>query len=366
MKRLFLSVLCLVGILFPLQTKALSITTASLSTAEEQTVGNYFNVSVNVNFAGLNKNNVSSDGVYMVLCELEFDNSALEITNASSSGYDTGVLTSDGKYYILSEVNSTINTCADDFLVCSDYKATLQFFVKNTQKESVTLKLTEVEVVGYKVDVEAEYYENPITTSIVSNTVRTIRLSQTDKKVVEPNSIAKNSTPKINTTTAPKTKSNTSSNNKSSKESPSKTEEESTTSKSTNKNLKSLSIKGYDINFKKDKYVYKITVPKKVTEVEVIAKPEDEKATYTIIGANNLKKDKNTIKIIVTAENQEKLTYFVEVMKDTEKSENTDSITNKLNKVVIIVVIIVVLISLIAGIVYYHNKRKLKKMIDNS
>lgn len=135
MKRVFLGVLCLVGILFPLQTNALSITTASLSTAEEQTVGNYFNVSVNVNFAGLNKNNVSSDGVYMVLFELEFDNSALEIRNASSSGYDTGVLTSNGKYYILSEVNSSINTCADNFLVCSDYKATLQFFVKTHKKK---------------------------------------------------------------------------------------------------------------------------------------------------------------------------------------------------------------------------------------
>ena len=71
-----------------------------------------------------------------------------------------------------------------------------------------------------------------------------------------------------------------------------------------NANLKSLSIKGFNIypSFKPNIYGYNLTITETLQQLEILAEAENEKATIEITGNENLLEGDNIIKIIVTAE----------------------------------------------------------------
>lgn len=351
-------------ILMPLGVSALAVNNVNVSGSSEQTVGDYFNLNVSASFSGLNKNSSSSDGVYTVAFEIETDDTVLEIISGYSNGYDTVISKYEGKYYVVSTINDSVsNKCLDGFLSCGNYNGSVKFFVRNTTKDSVNIKITELAVIGYKVDLDAEYYNSPIEATHSSNTSQYMKIKQSTSGVVEePKSTVQNTKPAISNNKKVTTKSDTTNNSENNNTKKEETQEE----KSTNKHLEYLKIKGYNIKFKKDKLSYEITVPKKVNSLEIEAKTLDEKATYKIVGNNKLEKSENTIKVIVTAENGDKLTYFINVVKNTENKESFNKVTNKLNKVIIIIVIVVVIISILVGIISYRNKKKLIKMIDES
>lgn len=70
-----------------------------------------------------------------------------------------------------------------------------------------------------------------------------------------------------------------------------------------NANLGTLSIKGFNLypSFKSNIYGYNLTTNELVQELEILAEPENEKATIEITGNENLIEGDNIIKIIVTA-----------------------------------------------------------------
>ncbi len=83
--------------------------------------------------------------------------------------------------------------------------------------------------------------------------------------------------------------------------------------------LESLTIDGYDIDFDSGKTSgYKITVPKTVDSVKISATTINSKATVKGTGTVNLNGGSNLIDIVVTAENGNKRTYTVEVVKTVE------------------------------------------------
>ncbi len=83
--------------------------------------------------------------------------------------------------------------------------------------------------------------------------------------------------------------------------------------------LKSLTIDGYDIDFDGGKTSgYKLTVPKTVDSVKISATTVNSKAKVTGAGTVNLNGGSNLIDIVVTAENGNKRTYTVEVVKTVE------------------------------------------------
>ena len=95
--------------------------------------------------------------------------------------------------------------------------------------------------------------------------------------------------------------------------------------KSSNNNLKELTIDGYPISFNKNTKSYSISVGNDVKSLSIKALAEDEKATVTISGNTNLKEGKNTIKITVTAENGSKNVYYIYVTRESSGSvSNTD------------------------------------------
>ena len=106
-----------------------------------------------------------------------------------------------------------------------------------------------------------------------------------------------------------------------------------TPSLSSNNYLKSLEIKNYKLDFKKDKNNYTLKIDKDVETLEITALTEDEKSNYSITGNEKLK-NKSKIKINVSAENGEINTYIITIKKS----------SNILLQLLIILIAIVVVI----------------------
>ena len=88
----------------PVVSAKASITSTSISEVSETEAGKYINVSFGVNFSGILKDTENSDGIYIVALEIDFDNEILNYMGVSADGYDSEVVTEDGKYYVLSTV----------------------------------------------------------------------------------------------------------------------------------------------------------------------------------------------------------------------------------------------------------------------
>lgn len=87
--------------------------------------------------------------------------------------------------------------------------------------------------------------------------------------------------------------------------------------KSNNANLKSLTVAGEEFLpvFDKETTSYTMKVAEEVTKLEVKAEAEDEKATVTIKGNDELKEGENTVTITVTAEDGTTKNYEIKVTK---------------------------------------------------
>lgn len=85
--------------------------------------------------------------------------------------------------------------------------------------------------------------------------------------------------------------------------------------RSSNNDLKSLTIEGYELMFDKERLTYTLIVDNIVTAVNVAALAADEKASVTGTGTKTLKIYSNLINIVVTAENTARKTYTVNVVR---------------------------------------------------
>lgn len=89
-----------------------------------------------------------------------------------------------------------------------------------------------------------------------------------------------------------------------------------------NRNLKTLTVSGYDINpvFNKNTVEYYLTVSNDVTSLKVTALPENDAAKVTITGDTDLKGIENDILITVKSEKGLTKTYKIHVTKQKESS----------------------------------------------
>ncbi len=84
-------------------------------------------------------------------------------------------------------------------------------------------------------------------------------------------------------------------------------------SKSSNNNLSSLTIANISFDFNKDVLEYNIDVPNEIETIEVSATQEDSKAKIEGTGNFNLNVGINTFKVTVTAENNSKKEYVLNI-----------------------------------------------------
>ena len=92
--------------------------------------------------------------------------------------------------------------------------------------------------------------------------------------------------------------------------------------KSSNNYIKSLIIDGYDLKFSKRVKNYTLEINPKDTHLNIKTVLESEKARYTVTGNSNLK-DGSVIRIEVTAENEEKVIYKINIKEKHTNYGNT-------------------------------------------
>lgn len=361
MKKRILFILITLLLILPINANATSISSVEMYKVGEQTVGNTFSVTFYMKFNDLKMATSDTEGLYMAGVEFSFDESVLVLTGISSNHFDSVVYKDNesGHHAVISIVNSendVSNRCIDKFLYCSDYMVTLQFYVKETTQTSTSITAHEYAAGVFKVNNDGTYdVEDLKDIYLTKNDVQNIKINQATKEVVSPpKSIVEDKKPEItNQQISPSNNHN-------------KSSDSDDILKSSNNSLKSLTIKDYEINFKKDKYTYKLTLPEKVNELYVTAEVEDSKSSYVITGADNLKENNDKVRIIVTAEDGDKVTYNILINREI-KEKNTDSSTNKiinkLNKVVYIILGVIVLIIIICIMISLHNKKEIKKLL---
>ena len=361
MKKIVVICIIILLLIAPIKANATSIMSASAQCFSEQTVGKNISVTFNVKFNDLKMDTLDTEGVYMVVIEFDFDEDVLSLISASSDDYVQTVFkdTETGHYGIVGIVKSTdmSNKCADRVLQCGNFMESIQFTVKNTEKTSTDIKIYEYAAGVFKLNSNGEYDINDMKElSYPTNEVKTIKINQSSTPVVDnQTSIVQKSKPTITSPKENKTTSTTEA-----------TEETKTTTKSSNKYLKSLTVKGYKIDFKKDKYTYKLTVPSDTNKLMVMVETEDEKASYIITGDKDLKGNNDKVKITVMAEDGTKINYRIRIERNISEDnvKETKSIINKLNIVVYSVVGVVVFIVILVIISSIINKRKLKKLME--
>lgn len=92
--------------------------------------------------------------------------------------------------------------------------------------------------------------------------------------------------------------------------------------RSSNNNLKNLSISMGDINFNKDKTEYVLVLEHDVNEIEITAIPDDSKASVSGTGIKTLVDYSNEFNIEVTAENTSKKIYKIRVDRKDESGSS--------------------------------------------
>ena len=112
---------------------------------------------------------------------------------------------------------------------------------------------------------------------------------------------------------------------------------------SSNNLIQSLVIKGYDLNFTSDCYFYQLVISDE-DKLNIDVMLADEFASYVISGNKNLKNN-SKIEIVVKAENGEKRTYTIQVVREGEP--NSNSFLSSIRLIPLIVFIILILVILI-------------------
>lgn len=128
--------------------------------------------------------------------------------------------------------------------------------------------------------------------------------------------------------------------------------------------LKSITIKNYKINFKDNKYTYELVLSDNVDKLDVKAVPYNSNALVKIVGADNLKLYSDIVKVRVELPNSEKMTYVINIKRESLSSAESKSIIHKLNFVVCCVAGVVLFILIIVFINNRRDKRKLKRLLD--
>lgn len=385
MKKLLIMFL-LIMILVPIKVGAvesISIPSSSIIGNDEASVGNEIKLTFKINFSGVGTEDEHNFMIWGIGYEVLYDSTVLQATNFIPGAWLTPKFEKTDPGYFLVENyydanNQLLNQCRDG-IYCTETSSSFEFFIKDTSQKETTVKLGQIAIVYIDLNnienIEDEFKEEDLLIYTANlNQTKKLSIPQSDKVNIDiPTSsiefsnsggtglsgikdkVEKQETPKI---TIP----NGNSNSNQQQSAPS-------TVKSDNNYLKSITIEGYPIEFKRDQMKYEIKVENNIDKLGVIVEKEDEKATVEIKGADPLKEE---IQIKITAENGSEQVYTIFVDSKEEKIEapkKKKDIKKEVEKFAsdprtLIVGGIVIAIIIICLFISTHNGRKIDKMLD--
>ena len=351
----------------PSIVSAASIKSVTASGDNEIIVGKDYTLTVDVKFDGINKDDVNSKGIILVVFDFEYDLNEIGVIelNSKSPAFKNIFAKEDGQFIIMSawEKVDSANACSDGILFCSDYQIEmlLQSYDSAAGKNA-TIKINEVDVMlidQITENTDLNNLEQTATTiSYYPNIVKNMMVKKAETAVpIQPiTTMPTTQMPQTNKIQITTTKRILNSNNK----------------------LKSLSIDGYQIAFNKNTKEYDINIPENVNSLTINATPDNSKAKINIIGNNDIKANNDRITIEVTSESGVKSNYIIrvnrqttttttttsEVAKKDKENEKEKAEKKKLTKIAIIAAPIIVVLIIIGSVISIIRRVKINKQID--
>lgn len=384
MKRKFL-ILLLICLLIPFHVEAIDsvlVTGSNITGVGEAKVGNEIDLSFSINFSGVGDTGDHAFYIAGIEYDIECNQQVLLPTTFTHDAWNTQVAGNSGHYsvYAIYDGNDAFSTQCQDEIFCNNINTTIRFYVKQTTDVVTMVKLNNIKIWYVdlaKVDennLEESIKNNMQQYSVSPNTYKSILINQTEEtQLQEPTSQI--GTTQTETPSAPPITENIQD-----KVAPKITSTPSPSGnqvaeKSNNNFLSSLQVENYDLSFDKNKNNYEIQISKDINTFNVTASLEDGKATYNIIGADNLKENNYQVKIEVTAENGEKRTYTVLAKVEGSDTESTTTTKKKekkkqkfkiiLKKEHFIIGGVLIFILLIIFIIIKFKDRKIDKALKN-
>jgi len=346
----------------PMSSKAVSISNPSLLGDSEKKIGEEVNITFEMPITGIEADsNLELGGVVFVF---DFDDNIFVPTKIEAPGFQSQLYYSEDTGYLAMSVLE--ETARGNYCVigaCNKYKATVTFVIKDTASTKSSITVTgAVALLIDKDEPSIEEVEDNDTIQIMTGPVKshTVSIKQAVAPITEPpTAIVTDKTPEIKVPATSIQESNI---------------------KSSNADLKSLLIENYDIEFNKNTTEYTIDIENDVNAFNISAEVEDNKASYNIIGAEDLKSSNYKVSIEVTAEDGIKKTYIVRGKiiedKNDEKQINAEIVEDKVGKekafvnkdfVMKIGILFggIVFVVIIIFIINFIRNKKIDKMLDD-
>lgn len=342
----------------PFQVKAVTIDKTIISGPNEKRIGDEIAITFEMSLTGTEAdNNLKLVGVVFYF---DYDENVYAFQSVNTIGFDTeAYIDENGNYFVASELQNNWQT---DYCVvgsgCKNYKATMNFIIKNTEVTSsaVTIRQLVALFIDKDRNLEEIDVDDLITSTIDVGKSYTVTIKKNVETVSEPPKmtiIEKNPEVKIPTTPP-------------------------VMIKSSNADLKSLIIENYNIEFNKNTIEYEVEIDKDINQLTVNAEVEDSKASYNIMGADDLKANNYKVSIEVTAEDGIKKTYLInaKVKKEVKEEIKAEFIEDKehkekafVNKDFVMKIGIlfggIIFIVIIIFITNYIRNKKIDKMLDD-
>lgn len=367
MKKLLISLFIFTS--FILNVSAITIKDKSITGPSKTKMGETITVEFNINFDGINKSSMDTEGIWLAGFDLEFDHNFFAVKSIDSPGWISAIYEDNDEYSVMSFPDENYpDKCQDGYLNCGNYNLKIDFYVKDSDLNASAIVMGEAGAGLFKLKENTNEYDTNDLNLITDTSKKDIQIIiEEDEEVVieEIPSIIEEEIPNIKKLEIKEPIATKKSSTKTTK----KAEPTTNNEKKNNDNvyLKSLEVEGYKIKFKKYYADYVIYIDDNVNKLNVKAVAEDEKATVEIIGADNLSENGNKVLVKVTSSNEVVRVYTIRTRL---KEENTLLIKLKdaleKNKTLLLISggIIIALIMLIVILKASYN-RKLDKALNH-
>ncbi|MDE5587283.1 MAG: cadherin-like beta sandwich domain-containing protein [Bacilli bacterium] len=342
MKKLVIIILSILIIVpFKVYAASPSVSNVSIVSVEEASIGESVKVNMKVTLSGVGTGGEEDYVVVGILYGIVYDDSLLTAINMVQEDWPVAFVADDetGVGLPMNVYTKASAAGCRDGKYCTTASMPINFFINKSTASSASIQVSQIGLIYVKssdLDRYLQAMENDDDTGVedyiftfvqnVSST-KTIRIKQTNNENIQAPPI-KMEENKVQAPVSSEIKGSVKTENAPSVN-PSGSQNSNTETKSNNKYLSSLQIENYNLSFDKDIHEYDLEIENGVNSLNITATVEDARATYQIIGAEDLVANNNQVTIEVTAENGEKSIYTI----TTKVKENDDvSLSSKKEK----------------------------------
>lgn len=303
-----------------------SVSNISVISVDEASIGESVKVNMKVTLSGVGNGGEEDYIVVGILYGIVYDDTLLTAINMAQEDWSVALVEDEetGAGLPMNVYTKASASGCRDGKYCTTASMPINFFINKSTASSASVQVSQIGLMYVKSsdldryfraiesddDTEIEDYVFTVVQNV--NSTKTIRIKQTDNENIQAPPIQMEEN-KVQAPVSSEIKGSVKT------ESPQpvnpsgnqNTDNSNTITKSNNKYLSSLQVENYNLLFDKNIHEYELEIESGINSLNVTAIVEDPKATYQILGAQDLSQNNNQVIIEVTAENGEKSTYTI-------------------------------------------------------